>query len=101
MPFVFSRIPILCCGSPVSPVSLAAHNLGGDIDRSTQRRSLILPCAEEWDSVLAAAQTHHAGGSLFTPHRRRPAPEMLHIGAAEHDVDMGPGLIEEDVDRSR
>ena len=49
---------------------LAAHNLGGDIDRSTKRRNLILPCAEEWDPVLAAAQTHHAGGSLFTPYWR-------------------------------
>ena len=58
----------------------------------------ILLCADEWDSVLAAAQTHHAGGSLFTPHRRRPAPEMLHAGEAEQDVDMGPGLIEEGKD---
>ena len=40
-----------------------------------------LPSADEWDSVLAAAQTHHAGG---------PAPGMVHVGAAEH-VDMGPG----------
>ena len=56
----------------------------------------ISPCADEWDSVLTAAKTHHARGSLFTPHRRRSAPEMLHIGAAEHDVDTGPGLVEED-----
>ena len=35
---------------------------------------------------------------MFTPHKRRPAPELLHVGAAEHDVNMGPGLIEEDVD---
>ena len=45
---------------------------------------------------MTAAQTHHAKGSLFTPHRRRPAPEMLRIGAAEHDEDMGQGSIEED-----
>ena len=58
----------------------------------------ILPCADEWDSVLTATQTDLANGSLFTPHRRRPAPEMLHVGAAEHDVTMGSGLIEEDGD---
>ena len=57
----------------------------------------ILPRAGEWDSVLAAAQRDHAGGSLFTPHRRRPAPELLHIGAAEHDIAMGSSFIEEDV----
>ena len=58
----------------------------------------ILPCADEWDSVLAAAQRDHAGGNLFTPHRRRPAPELLHVGAAEHDMAMGSGFIEEDGD---
>ena len=81
---------------------MALQRSPGSRDRSHHRRILkligILPCAEEWDSVLAAAQTHHANGSLFTPHRRRRAPEMLHVGAAEHDVDMGPGLTEEDGD---
>ena len=60
-----------------------------------------MPCADEWGSVNKAAQTHHAGGSLFTPHTRRPAPEMLQNGASEHDVDMGPGLIEERRGRGR
>ena len=58
----------------------------------------ILPRADEWDSVLAPAQTDHAGGNLFTLHRRRPAPEMLHVGEADHDAAMGSGFIEEDGD---
>ena len=58
----------------------------------------ILPRADEWDSVLAAAQAVHAEGNLFTPHRRRPAPELLHVGASEYDMATGSGFIEEDGD---
>ena len=58
----------------------------------------ILPRAGEWDTLLAAAQADHAEGNLFTPHRRRPAPELLHVGVSEHDVATSSGLNEEDGD---
>ena len=56
------------------------------------------PCADEWDSVLAAAQTHQAGGSLFTPHRRRPCSRNAACWRDRTRCGHGPGLIEEDVD---
>ena len=60
-------------------------------------RLLALPCLCPVCASphhLQQERLHHVNGSLFTPHRRRPAPEMLHVGATEHDADKA-GLIED------
>ena len=82
-------------GLEVHVPGLAAHR---QKHTTTQPGNTSCHAPDECDSVLAAAQTDHAGGNLFTPHRRRPAPELLHVGAAEHDMAMGSGFIEEDGD---
>ena len=78
-------------------LGLAAHNLVGDIDRSSQRRSLETHLAVRRGVGLSTRSGTNTS-CQWQPVHSRPAPEMLHVGSAEHDVDMGPGLIEEDGD---